>query len=266
MKNIFSTNKIISGIILSTFVTFILFAQLNGITGTTAATGGEGCTCHSNTPSSAVTVAINGPSEMDINTTSNFTVTISGGPLVKGGTNIAVTGGGSLTPGEGLRKSGSELTHVEPKLPASGTVTFPFQYTAPASPGTVTIFANGNSVNGNNASTGDQWNKAPNKVITITNPTSVDDNILISNYNLDQNYPNPFNPITTISFALPESGYTELKVYDINGNEAAELIKEFKNAGNHSVVFNASELSSGVYFYTIKVNNFTATKRMVLVK
>lgn len=83
---------------------------------------------------------------------------------------------------------------------------------------------------------------------------------------LYQNYPNPFNPVTTIRFELPEGGLTELKVFDITGNEIAELIKEIKNAGTYSVSYDASKLSSGVYFYTLKINNRTFTNRMILIK
>jgi len=85
-------------------------------------------------------------------------------------------------------------------------------------------------------------------------------------YMLCQNYPNPFNPTTKIGFALPRSGFVTLKVYDILGKEVATLINEYKAAGNYIYEFNASNLSTGVYFYTINVNGFTDTKRMILVK
>ncbi len=86
------------------------------------------------------------------------------------------------------------------------------------------------------------------------------------NYSLNQNYPNPFNPTTKISFSLPESGFVTLKVFDVIGREVATLINENKLAGNYIVEFDASSLSSGVYFYTLKVNGFSDTKRMILVK
>ena len=86
------------------------------------------------------------------------------------------------------------------------------------------------------------------------------------NYNLSQNYPNPFNPTTKINYALPKSGYVTLKVYDVLGKEVATLVNEAKNAGNYSVEFNASNLSSGMYFYKIDVNGFSEVKRMMLVK
>ena len=85
-------------------------------------------------------------------------------------------------------------------------------------------------------------------------------------YTLMQNYPNPFNPSTTISYSLPKNGLVTLKVYDILGSEVAELVNEVKEAGNYSVTFNASELPSGIYFYTLNSGNFMATKKLILLK
>jgi hypothetical protein len=86
------------------------------------------------------------------------------------------------------------------------------------------------------------------------------------NYTLSQNYPNPFNPTTKINFALPKSGLVTLKVYDIVGKEVATLVNEVKNAGSYSVDFNASNLSSGMYFYKVSVNGFSEIKKMMLIK
>lgn len=85
-------------------------------------------------------------------------------------------------------------------------------------------------------------------------------------YLLQQNYPNPFNPTTSINFSVPTAGFTELKVYDVMGKEVAILYSGFTPAGNHTVKFEASSLSSGVYFYTIKSGSFTDTKKMALIK
>jgi len=85
-------------------------------------------------------------------------------------------------------------------------------------------------------------------------------------YELGQNYPNPFNPTTVISFTIPQAGNISLKVYNALGQEVATLLDEYKDAANYQVNFNASNLSSGVYFYTLNVNGFTQTKKMMLVK
>jgi len=85
-------------------------------------------------------------------------------------------------------------------------------------------------------------------------------------FDLSQNYPNPFNPSTTINFDLPTDGKVSVKLFDMSGKEVAVLVNEVKTAGYYSVNFNASSLSSGVYFYNITADNFTATKKMMLVK
>jgi hypothetical protein len=99
-------------------------------------------------------------------------------------------------------------------------------------------------------------------VITNTNPS----NNIVREYKLSQNYPNPFNPITKINFAIPKSGMVSLKVYDMLGKEVAALVNEVMNNGSYSFNFNASSLSSGIYFYKISVNDFNDVKKMMLIK
>ena len=86
------------------------------------------------------------------------------------------------------------------------------------------------------------------------------------NFKLEQNYPNPFNPSTKISFQIPQSEFVSLKIYNTLGSEVASLINERLSAGNHKVDFDASGLSSGVYFYTLKTNSFSQTNKMLLIK
>jgi len=95
-----------------------------------------------------------------------------------------------------------------------------------------------------------------------------EENNVPSEYSLAQNYPNPFNPSTTIKYQLPESGHVSIKVYDVLGNEVETVVDEFKNAGFYNSQFSIrnSKLTSGVYFYCLKVNNYSATKKFVLVK
>jgi len=85
-------------------------------------------------------------------------------------------------------------------------------------------------------------------------------------FNLDQNYPNPFNPSTKIEYTLPADGYTELKVYDIMGNSISTLVSETKPAGSYEIVFDASYIPSGVYFYTLTSGELISSKKMMLVK
>ncbi|MBV6513800.1 MAG: hypothetical protein FMNOHCHN_03335 [Ignavibacteriaceae bacterium] len=154
-------------------ISFFLYAYSSGITGMTQLNG-AGCTCHGDL-SAGVTVSIEGPDTLSPGQVASYTVSISGGPLTRGGTNIAVTGGSLATLlGSGLQKIGNELTHTSPKQPVSGAVTFAFNYTAPNTTGNVTMHANGNSVNFNGGNDGDQWNFAPSKTITVANIVPVE--------------------------------------------------------------------------------------------
>jgi hypothetical protein len=85
-------------------------------------------------------------------------------------------------------------------------------------------------------------------------------------YKLEQNYPNPFNPSTKITFSIKKAGFVSLKVYDLLGREVATLVSENRPAGIYDVAFNASNLGSGVYFYTLTSGGFSQTKKMLFVK
>jgi hypothetical protein len=95
------------------------------------------------------------------------------------------------------------------------------------------------------------------KPVVSTVPTS---------YALEQNYPNPFNPVTKINFEIAKQGLVSLKVYNVVGREVITLVNEVKSPGIYSIDFDASELSSGVYFYKISAENYIETKKMMLVK
>ena len=100
--------------------------------------------------------------------------------------------------------------------------------------------------------------------------TSVNENTVSLNvpdrFELSQNYPNPFNPTTNIKFSIPNSGKISLKVYDRLGKEVADLADGFRNAGTYEISFDASDLTSGVYFYKLAVNDIVNTKKMTLIK
>ena len=104
-----------------------------------------------------------------------------------------------------------------------------------------------------------------NKGTELVNNKTNDDGIR-TEYALFDNYPNPFNPTTTIKYSLPEAGLVSLKVYDILGKEVATLVNENKTAGSYSVEFDASKLSSGIYFYKLSSGQFTSVKKLILMK
>ena len=88
----------------------------------------------------------------------------------------------------------------------------------------------------------------------------------VAEFALEQNYPNPFNPTTKINYSIKEKGNVELKIFDLLGSEIATLVNEEKTPGNYEVFFDASNLSSGVYLYTIKAGSFVQTRKMLLMK
>jgi hypothetical protein len=83
---------------------------------------------------------------------------------------------------------------------------------------------------------------------------------------LSQNYPNPFNPITTIEYSVKSTAHITLRVYDMLGNEVATLVNERKESGIYSVVFNGSELPSGIYFCILTSKDYTESKKLILLK
>jgi hypothetical protein len=125
--------------------------------------------------------------------------------------------------------------------------------------------------NGNGCSdlnTGSAQTNRPNISFIFNSIIGINDenSTMPKEYKLSQNYPNPFNPVTKISFSVPRKSFVTLKVYDILGKEVARLVSDNKPAGNYSVDFDGSSLSSGVYFYKLEAGEFVTTKRMVLIK
>ena len=89
---------------------------------------------------------------------------------------------------------------------------------------------------------------------------------LPSEFSLSQNYPNPFNPNTIIEFSLPKASEVSLKIYDMLGKEIVNLVEEQKSAGKYKIDFDASSLSSGIYFYKLDANNYSQSRKMLLLK
>ena len=85
-------------------------------------------------------------------------------------------------------------------------------------------------------------------------------------FSLNQNYPNPFNPSTTINYQLPVNGYVTLQLFDVLGNKVKTLVNKNQIKGRHSVNLNADNLSSGIYFYQLRVDKFSITKKLIIMK
>ena len=108
-----------------------------------------------------------------------------------------------------------------------------------------------------------------NETISINAGTAVVENVnglQVSQCTLNQNYPNPFNPGTVVNYKLVAGGRVTLKIYDVLGREVQTLVNEFKMAGSYDASFDASALSGGVYYYTLRIGTFTQTKKMLLLK
>lgn len=115
------------------------------------------------------------------------------------------------------------------------------------------------------AGTQDGFNVSNVNATTMTN--LIDSQLLIpQDYYLAQNYPNPFNPSTTIRYSTPLSQHLKISVYDILGNVVSILVDEFKSTGSYEVLFDGSNLTSGVYFYTLEAGTITLTKKLILIK
>ena len=93
-----------------------------------------------------------------------------------------------------------------------------------------------------------------------------DVSVLPGEFRLEQNYPNPFNPITTIEYTLPRTSVATLKVSDLLGREVAVLVHGRQPAGKHLVRWDASGCASGIYFYTLRGEDFVSTKKLLLIR
>jgi hypothetical protein len=149
--------------------------------------------------------------------------------------------------GGGDNESGFGLNHLENIDDATSTATIHTQF---------------GSINPVKYSRWDFTNEQPKATTGVVEVTSG----IVKSYSLDQNFPNPFNPSTTIRYAIPEAGNVTLTVFNLLGQQVSTLVSEKQKAGTYSVVFDASKLTSGIYFYQIKAGNFVNTKKLLLLK
>lgn len=170
---------------------------------------------------------------------SGFTILDSAGTYIRTITTITSTRGGYLLGNGHYLVTNSagvhELDSATGTLIRTVSTAANFQYLTPYNPGALLS-------NGNNGST------------------------IPENFSLEQNYPNPFNPSTGIKFNIPKSNNVTLKVYDLTGRVVATLVNEYKPAGSYEVTFDAADLSSGVYYFSISSGEFSKTMKMVLIK
>ncbi len=196
------------------------------------------------------------------NAPSTFSYIVSPDTLTKQNENISVSG----TPA--TDKDGDKLTYLwnlygpnkDTSFTTSG-VNFTFNAGTVTSSSTYTLVGMVTDGTDTTAASSDA------KIVSddITNVVT-DKSPLPKDFDVLQNYPNPFNPTTVISYSVPYTNMVTVKVYDQLGNEVATLVNEEKPAGSYSVNFNASKLSSGVYFYRMQAGGFVETRKLVLMK
>ena len=119
-------------------------------------------------------------------------------------------------------------------------------------------------VNATNAGGTGPWSAAWRFATVLTGVGN--DDLLPTEYKLAQNYPNPFNPTTNFGFRIVNCGFVSLKVYDVLGTEVASLVNEVKQPGEYTVVWDATKMPSGVYFYRLQAGSFIETKKLLLTK
>jgi hypothetical protein len=99
---------------------------------------------------------------------------------------------------------------------------------------------------------------------TVTSVKDANENMV--SYKLEQNYPNPFNSSTNIKYAISQSSRVSIKVFDLMGKEVATLLNRYQQAGRYDIIFQANDLASGIYFYSLRSGDFVATKKLILLK
>lgn len=258
------------------FAAVTLSAYPGGVSGYTKKSNNLGCSCHTSTITSTVSVLIQGPATLQPSQVGDYTVTVSGGAGTAVGVDIAASNGALVNSDANLKVKSSELTQPSKKTFSGGQYVFKFKLTAPATAGKVTLYATA-------CSKKSQWNFAPNFEISVESVSGLNEEIAkVKSFQLNQNYPNPFNPSTKISYQISDYSSVTLKVYDVLGNEVATLVDEEKMPGTYVVTFNLHPpanhpqltggistkggYTSGVYFYQLKAGNLVQTRKMILTK
>lgn len=110
---------------------------------------------------------------------------------------------------------------------------------------------------------GEVWIRPLSEVITMAGETThqIPNQIILA-----QNYPNPFNPVTTIKYVMPKSGYASLKIFNLVGQQVATIVDELVPSGEHFVSWDATNYPTGMYFYRLQANNYSVSKKLLLLK
>lgn len=271
MKSIFLSKKFFAAVILIFFASSILlYGDIDGRTGRTLKTSTSGCSCHGSI-NTGVTVTITGPDTVNTGQTQQYTLTVTNTGKLGMGLDIATRLGTLGVVSNTTHLSGGELTHNANIPMTNGTASINFNYTAPGTGGTDTLWAAGIGTNNQSNTSGDAWNHALSKRIIIRSTVGIEPSISPAEYKISENYPNPFNPTTNIDISLAKQTDVNITIYDITGGEIYILANRTMNAGDHTFTWNAitnsgADAISGIYFMKINIGGNTTTKKMMLVK
>ena len=265
-------------IILFLFLAFLSIAVIANINETDligcTELNGSGCVCHSLEIDSSVTVWVEGPDTLQVGETGMYKMFMAGGPAEAGGYNVAGRFGQMVLVDSFSYQNEyalNELTQAFalPFPTPQDTIYWNFGYTASENPGWDTIYSCGLSLIWDTIPDfHDRWNYGPKFPVRILETVSSADNSneVPRDFILYQNYPNPFNPSTNIDFYLPKADKVKLSVFNATGREVEVLVNSFMNSGTHSIIFNGSNLSSGIYFYKLETSVFQQVNKMLLLK
>ena len=244
-----------------------LLARSDGMTG--VAQSATGCSCHSSTPNAngAVTVTITGPQAVQPASTRAYTITVSGGPAAtKGGFNLKAQAG-TLIAGLNTQVVGGELTHSNPD-----SRSWSFNWTAPATEGTVNLYAAAQACNGNGNNQGDSWNWYGGTVntpfpITVSSTVGVEDDDAPA-LSLGPAYPNPFLGSARFDFSLAEAGSARMEVFDLSGRRVATIVSGILTAGRHTARWDGRDeggraVGAGVYLVRLTAGGRTFSARVI---
>ena len=271
MKTLLLSKKFFAAVIIIFFASSVLlYGDIDGRTGRTLKTSTSGCSCHGSI-NSGVTVTIAGADSLNPGQNSQYTLTVTNAGKTGMGLDIATRLGALGVVTGGIRLSGGELTHNNNITMTNGSVTITFSYTAPAAPGTDTIWAVGLAGNSQSNTGGDAWNNAPSKRVVIRNLTGIEPVNTPVNYTISNNYPNPFNPSTKVDVSLSAEKNADIRVFDINGSEVYKIFTGKLGTGNHTFEWNAvnnsgSIVNSGIYFMKLDIGGRIETRKLMLVK
>ena len=271
MKTVLLSKKFFAALLLIFFATSVLlYGDIDGRTGRTLKTSTSGCSCHGSL-NSGVTVTIAGPDSLNPGQNSQYTLTVTNAGKIGMGLDIATRLGALGVVSNTTHLTNGEITHNNNITMTNGTATITFSYTAPAAPGTDTIWAVGLAGNSQSNTGGDAWNHAPSKRVIIRNLTGIDPVNTPVVYKISNNYPNPFNPSTKVDVSLSTEKNADIRIFDINGSEVYKVFTGKLGSGSHTFEWNAvnnsgSNVNSGIYFMKLDIGGKIETRKLMLVK